>query len=771
MAKALLDADYITRDDKPVIRLFYNEDGRHSIEEVADFRPYFYAIPTGDAKVLEEEVKQLENVTGTEQKTMLDKAAEVKVLKAYTQQPRDVPKLREEIRGLNSCREVREADIPFARRYLIDSRLTPVEDDSELVSAALDIETYCSRGEPNAGRDPIIMVSYADSSGLEKVLTYGDRKELPDYVEVLTDEASMIKRLIELVNENNVDVLLTYNGDNFDFPYIKDRADKLGIKVDLCLDGSQIHMERRGMNMGANIKGRPHVDLYPVCRQVFNLPRYRLEDVYESMFGEEKRDDIQHQEIPEYWTSKNKEDFIKLLKYSLSDVQVTLRIGLSLLPLEYELSKIIRRTLYETARMGASQRVEALLIEKAYELDMLVPNRPGEQEYSHRREESYTGAYVVEPVKGVHDNIILLDFRSLYPSIIISHNIDSSTIDCSCCSEDGYKAPNGHIFCKQKRGFVPGILEDLVKKRGVVKAELKMESDPQKKMILNVKQQALKLLTNAAYGYYGFPMARWYCRECAEAITGWGRDYIHKTIKRAKDSGFEVVYGDTDSILITRPGDLDSEKIKREAMDFLENVNNELPEAMELEFEGFYPRGIFVTKKRYALMGEDGKLTVKGLETRRRDWAEIAKTTQELVLDAILKDRNPEKAAEIVKDVLQEVKDGRVPLERLGINTQITKKLGDYVQEGPHVVAVRKAIKEHEVEFKQGDIVTYIVTRRGTSISDKSQIIDYVQEGDYDPEYYINNQILPAVMRILEALGYTEEELKGLGKQMTLGEW
>ena len=177
-------------------------------------------------------------------------------------------------------------------------------------------------------------------------------------------------------------------------------------------------------------------------------------------------------------------------------------------------------------------------------------------------------------------------------------------------------------------------------------------------------------------------------------------------------------------------------------------------------------------RKRYALIDAQGKLTVKGLETRRRDWCNAAKKTQQAVLDALLKDRDPEKAAQAVKDMVQRIRSGGVGLEDLAINTQMTRSLGGYVTEGPHVAAVRRAMKEG-VEFKQGDIVTYIVTKSGSgsNIGDRAVILDHAREGDYDADYYINNQVLPAVMRILEALGYQEDELRGFGKQTTLGGW
>lgn len=770
--KTLLDADYTVEEGKAVVRLYYKTEEGRVVEDVRDFEPYFYALPEKDGSGvrIREGVSKLEGVVKVEEKKVMDLGEQVAVLRITTRLPADVPKLRDEVKKIDGVHEVREAAIPFARRYLTDSGLTPMEGAEEigLTVCAVDIETDHAGKESRENR--IIMLSYADNRGLKKVWTYRKPDEVSlEYLEVVGNEAEVIKKLVETVRDRGVDIICGYNTDNFDFPFIGERADKLGVKLSLGIDGSDVRMERRGMNSGARIRGRPHVDLYPVCRQTFNIPRYRLEDVYEHITGEVK-EDIEVQEILEYFNSDKREEYETLASYSLSDVEATLKIAETVLPLQYEISRVIREPLYETSRMSSSQRVEQLLVNKAFEKGILVPNRPSDRVAGERSGEKYVGAYVVEPERGIHDNIVLFDFRSLYPSIIISHNVDPSTIDCKCCKSDAFKAPTGHYFCKKNRGFIPEVLEWLIKKRVEVKGRLKSEPDAGKKRVLDVQQQALKLLANSMYGYYAFIRARWFSRDCAEAITAWGREYIHKAMDAAKKAGFDVIYGDTDSVYLTRPNEKDKKKIVEDAKKFQKEINKELPEAMELEFEGFYPRGIFITKKRYALIDEQDALTVKGLETRRRDWAEIAKDTQRQVLNALLKDKDPDKAAEIVKETVARIKEGKVPLRELSVNTQLTRGIGDYVSPGPHVIAVKKAMKEG-MDFGVGSIITYVITRKGSSISDKARVIDFVEEGDYDADYYVNNQVIPAVSRILEALGYSEDELKGLGKQMTLGDW
>ena len=199
-----------------------------------------------------------------------------------------------------------------------------------------------------------------------------------------------------------------------------------------------------------------------------------------------------------------------------------------------------------------------------------------------------------------------------------------------------YKTPTGHHFCKKRKGFIPEILKELIERRMKIKNKLAVEKDLRRRKFLDVKQYALKILANSMYGYFGFPRARWYSRECAEATAALGREYIKRTINEVERNGFRAVYGDTDSVYIVLPNETKKEKIVERAKSLLEKINSRLPEAMELEFEGFYPRGIFITKKRYALIDEFSRLIVKGLETRRRDWANIAKETQNDVLMAIL---------------------------------------------------------------------------------------------------------------------------------------
>lgn len=206
--------------------------------------------------------------------------------------------------------------------------------------------------------------------------------------------------------------------------------------------------------------------------------------------------------------------------------------------------------------------------------------------------------------------------------------------------------------------------------------------------------------------------------------------------------------------------------IKEQVTELLSSINQNLPKSMELELEGFYNRGFFVSKKRYAVLDED-TIVVKGLELVRRDWAPVAKNTQQNILEAILIDASPDKAKKIVKDVIKRLKEGDVDINDLVIHTKLTKKTENYKQTSPHVVAAEKLML-HGQKVTSGTIIRYVITKGHEPISKRAQPIEYMEGKQYDPEYYIQNQVLPATLRILEALGYSEEQIMSNEKQTSL---
>nr|ALL53335.1 exonuclease-deficient DNA polymerase [Expression vector pGDR11-Tgo] len=767
----ILDTDYITEDGKPVIRIFKKENGEFKIDYDRNFEPYIYALLKDDSAI--EDVKKItaERHGTTVRVVRAEKVKKkflgrpIEVWKLYFTHPQDVPAIRDKIKEHPAVVDIYEYDIPFAKRYLIDKGLIPMEGDEELKMLAFAIATLYHEGEEFA-EGPILMISYADEEGA-RVITWKNI-DLP-YVDVVSTEKEMIKRFLKVVKEKDPDVLITYNGDNFDFAYLKKRSEKLGVKFILGREGSEPKIQRMGDRFAVEVKGRIHFDLYPVIRRTINLPTYTLEAVYEAIFGQPK-EKVYAEEIAQAWETG--EGLERVARYSMEDAKVTYELGKEFFPMEAQLSRLVGQSLWDVSRSSTGNLVEWFLLRKAYERNELAPNKPDERELARRRE-SYAGGYVKEPERGLWENIVYLDFRSLYPSIIITHNVSPDTLNREGCEEYDVAPQVGHKFCKDFPGFIPSLLGDLLEERQKVKKKMKATIDPIEKKLLDYRQRAIKILANSFYGYYGYAKARWYCKECAESVTAWGRQYIETTIREIEEKfGFKVLYADTDGFFATIPG-ADAETVKKKAKEFLDYINAKLPGLLELEYEGFYKRGFFVTKKKYAVIDEEDKITTRGLEIVRRDWSEIAKETQARVLEAILKHGDVEEAVRIVKEVTEKLSKYEVPPEKLVIYEQITRDLKDYKATGPHV-AVAKRLAARGIKIRPGTVISYIVLKGSGRIGDRAIPFDEFDPAKhkYDAEYYIENQVLPAVERILRAFGYRKEDLRyQKTRQVGLGAW
>jgi DNA polymerase I len=403
---------------------------------------------------------------------------------------------------------------------------------------------------------------------------------------------------------------------------------------------------------------------------------------------------------------------------------------------------------------------------EAHKNNQIIPNKPSDEEIERRLANPVEGAYVKTPEAGIYKNIAVLDFRGLYPSIIVAHNIDPSTI-CNDCT-DYYESPIGVRFRKEPIGIAPKLLKSLIEERIEVKKAYK--KDPDNKA-LGARNMALKILANSFYGYLGYARSRWYSRECAGSVTAYGRQYIMNVIKEAEKSGFKSIYTDTDSVFLLLEG-----KSKDDVFAFLKKINSMLPSGMELELEDFYTSGVFVgkrsgdvgAKKKYALLSENGRIKIRGFELVRRDWAEIARDTQRKVLELILKGGSKEKVIETVREVIEKLRSGNVPIKELVIHTQLRKSIRSYDVTSPELAAAKKAIErgQKKVDELEGTTIGYVITKHGNTISEKAELEEFAK--DYDPDYYIEHQVIPATLKILKELGYSADELNGKGVQKRL---
>jgi len=804
-----IDITYKVIANKPSILLFGRTTKGEQICVLDDsFLPYFWAITEkGEEEQLASKIKKTRidykgNIisvlkTEIEKKKYLGK--DVTAVKIYTQYPRNISTLRSKIKEIPGVNEVLEADIPFIRRYLIDKEITPLtlttvegenfplksrvpvmkaqtitQEETTLKDPrilAFDIETYSPAGGRILSKEnPIIMLGFYGKN-FKKVFTWKRFKTAKKYIEFVNSEADLINKFKETIEQYRPDILTGYFSDGFDIPYIMMRAEKYKIPLDIGLDYSAFET-KKGRRPKTSLTGIVHFDVFQFISRIFartlETDSYSLNSVASELLGEEKKD-VDIAKLVETWDN-TPEKLAKFCEYNLQDAYLTFKLCEKIFNNASELVKIVGIPLFDINRMGFSHLVEWYLIKQSKSFNEICPNKPTHDEIKQRRIQTYKGAFVYKPEPGLYKDLVICDFRSLYPTIIASHNISLETLNCSCCREEAETtpietAPTGYEkywFCKKKKGLVSTAVEGLIKRRMRVKEIMAATKRKDKKyLLLNARQDALKILANASYGYFAFFGARWYCLECAKSITAWGRYYIHKVIDAAQKQGFDVIYSDTDSLFLTL-----GKKKKQDVKDFLDKVNLILPELMELEEQGFYPAGIFVSarlsgfgaKKKYALLKEDNSIKIKGFATVRSDWSMIARETQKKILEIILKKNKPEKALEYVRNVIHSLRNKKIPLDQVIVHTQLQKELDEYEQIGPHVAVARK-MKSLGVPIGPGSTITFIIKQGQGMIRDRAELPELCKQKDYDANYYINNQIVPAVEKIFEVLGYKKEDI------------
>ena len=822
----LLDIDYITEKDetgteKPVIRLWCkSKEGADFIALDTNFEPYFYAFSSSaNGRYIEEKKSLVEEIAITrEEEKIRVKRVEFchkkllgvnqKGLKIFTSHPRHVPLLREVVSRVGLT--VLEADILFAIRYLIDKQLRPFDgifvegEDVELsygpaiiassvkynkmeglpalkiIAFDCEMATQGGYGMPSPARDPIIIISVA----------YYEVEEVKSRLFVIDDEdyargddEKILTDFLDFLGDLQPDVIVGYNSDGFDWQYIRERAKLHGLRLRLGADGSTVRYERGGALPGVNITGRLNVDLFKLAkRDLDSVKVKKLENVAEflGVLHKTERVNLSPREINESWFNPSARG--RLYKYAEADAISALGIANKMLPLQIELSKMVGYPLDELAKMGRGRQVEAFLTAEAFKRGELVPPKGGS-------EKTFEGGFVLLPEKGLHEDVIALDFSSMYPTIMISFNISPDTfVDATQArGEEVYVAPEvGYAFRKAPDGFFKRIMSDLITRRRAIKADMKSyDKASDEYRLLDIQQQSVKILTNSFYGYTGWSAAKFYKRECAEATTAWGRYFIKRAVKMAEESGFRVIYGDTDSIFVKFPLELEGDRKKaivNKAEEISKRITKELP--LELAFQDFF-KTIFFTgkKKRYAALTDKGEIVVRGLEVRRGDWCELAKEVQTEVLELILRDKDPEKALAYVKSVIKDLERGNLPVHKLIIHKTLTRKISAYDTKQAHVIAAERAFaSSSRIEYEVGSKVPYVILKGAGKTSDRAFPIDIMERSErneiyaegrnyqIDVSYYLLHQVIPVAHRVLQLFGYATSSFE-VGGQKTLGDW
>jgi len=840
----LLSADYSYESNgDPVIRLFCrNRKGESVTVFVRGFKPYFYLYPELDSDdslgALQEELKQrFSEIIETriverflpfgyqEQKR--------KMVQVTARDPKQVRSLRESLKRYG---QIFEADILFKNRFMVDYGLKgnswiqlerfrytrtntvftrvkvetlpkhikplEIEEHPELRYLCVDIECLVEAGNgmPKPEVDPIIMISLAFSEAFEgrDDLVLVSRPVKMEGTQGLESEESMLKRFVDIVKRFDPDVILGYNSNEFDFPYLIDRMRELGINPALGRADKKSFYRTMGNKTRVALTGRVVVDVLPLVKKDFSFKRYGLGPVSKEILGQDKVD-VSHTEIPTLWRSKGA-GLAKLVDYSRRDAILPLQIllGRRLLDRYVALAQASGTLLQDLIEAGQSVMIDNLLLRELRVYERVMPCKPDDEETARRVEqrekEGLKGGHVLEPKTGLQENVVIMDYKSLYPTIMIANNICFSTL-------------KGKEFvpADKYKGIVPRILEGLLEKRLLLKKKAK-EAKEEEFRILDTTQWAIKILLNSFYGYFGYTRSRMYELVIANTVTRTGRENIAKTrriieeeIRKAylKDGeaylesevekrpegasevSLEVVYGDTDSVFVKLvPTNGEKATISTSEAAALGSrmgqiLTSYLPPPMELQYEAFAQRALFVTKKRYALFteGKDPPIKVKGLETVRREWCNLATEAMKNVLTLLLEKGDVEQASTYMKGLIEDLRANRTPLDKLVQTRTLSKRPQEYKGRQPHIELYEKIRKRDPASTPQiGTRIPFVIVQGKGLLVERAEDPAYVAENNLkiDHDYYIRRQILPPVRRIFEALGLGIDELVADSSQMTL---
>ena len=643
---------------------------------------------------------------------------------------------------------------------------------------AYDIET----DDIKIGEGEILMVSLA-SENFKKVITWKNQdlegsktlhKSSPD-IEFVKDESELIEKFVEEVKKFSPDFLVGYFSDGFDLPYLRGRAQKLKIPLSLGLDGSQPKFSRGGVRGGYTAKnfGITHIDILKFIQtaysQYMQSETLSLNEVAKEFLGDTKKEF----KIESSSKITEKENWDDYFEYCLQDSILTYGLFEKMWSDLLGFTNVIQEPVFDISRNGMSTNVEDFLIHNLERFNEIPEKRPTHEEIGERRQrQKYEGAFVFEPTPGLYEKVAFFDFTSFWPSIIVTFNLSKSTL-LKKKEKNSVEATvlDKKVYFTKEKGFFPELLKEIVLKRKQYKKELAQSKNDD--AIKRARSNAYKLLANASYGYMGFFGARYYCPEASGAATAISRKFIKETIKKIDEEGYKTIYSDTDSIALLLEGKTENQSLK-----FLEELNSKLPGIMELELEGFFKRGIWVTKrsgmigakKKYALIDKNGKLKIRGFETVRRDWCRLAREVQNKVIRDVLEDGNEKRALKYVKEVVKKIKQREIDKKELIIKTMLKKPISEYKAISPHVIAARK-MKEREMT-SGGGLIEYYIAETGNKkslVRDKVKLPD--EKGEYNIEYYLDRQILPAVENILQVFNIDIKEVLEGKRQTTLGDF
>ncbi len=758
----LLTASYSKEDDGVVVELYgKTREGRSIVARYHGFRPYFYLVEP-PATILERFSKDPE-IHRMEEVKLWHRGKVRQCVKVTLQSPWKTPHYRRE--ALEFC-DVLAADIPFHQRFIYDFDLgscvrihgREIESSKYTSEIVVDAESFENIDD---FKPPLKILSFdIENSMIDgRIFTIGvavwDGKIRKYGIE--GDEEDILWKFIEVIKNEDPDVITGYNIDGYDLELLSDRYKKYGMEFSIGRDGSK---PQRVVGQFWRVHGRVIEDAWWAVKKELRLKQETLQAVAMHLFGEGKLD-VDRTNIDEEW----KKDKEKVMEYCKKDAELALRIlmKIGIIDKYLDLATVTKFPLDDVIHSGTSTWVDSLLIREADRHGIGVPLQGQE-----RKRGKIEGGYVHTIEPGLYHWVCVLDFKSMYPSIIIKYNICFTTLS----REGEIVSPTGVRFLSKERreGLIPKILKELMDKRDTLKRMMREAKNDEERRYYDGLQKAVKILMNTFYGVLASSFYRFTNPDIGASITAFARETIKRIIEELENEGIRVVYGDTDSVFFQSPYE-NLEKTIEFGKKKAEEISNR--ESLVLEFEKilepFFSHG---AKKRYVgriIWPEDsrGEMIVRGYEIRRTDSFDLQSEAQRAVFEKIL-DGDIEGAIEMARSIVAEVRSGKVPIESLVISRTVRDfKSYKNPESMANVQAAKKLIKMGH-EFIPGMKVAWIVVNARGS---KQEVEPYIPGKEFNkrPDYkYYARRVAETLARITEVFGVDEENLLTGSKQASL---
>ncbi|CAI2349198.1 unnamed protein product [Caenorhabditis sp. 36 PRJEB53466] len=525
--------------------------------------------------------------------------------------------------------------------------------------------------------------------------------------------------------------------------------------------------------------GRLMLDSKLAAMELVKSRSFDLTELSQQILGAQRRE-IYVNEISQLY--RDSKDVVSMINWSWNDLLLSVRIvvRLNALPLYVQISQIVGGIASRTMMGGRAERNEYLLLHAFEKADLIAPDKYNAfenkkkkqaehtEEAEEKKKAQYLGGLVLEPKKGLYETLILLlDFNSLYPSIIQEYNICYTTLEYAKDGDEQLSTPQS----TDGEGVLPREIRKLVECRRNVKSVMKRERNEAKRKQLDIRQMALKLTANSMYGCLGFQYSRFYAKPLAALVTAKGREILMHSKDLVEKMGYSVIYGDTDSIMINT-NSLDLEAAKKLGAEIKKAVNK-CHRLLELDLDGVFKRMLLLKKKKYAALtvNPDTKAEakeLKGLDIVRRDWSQLAKQAGTAVVDKILdasltRDEMVSSIDDLLKEIRQKLDAGAVPLEMFQISKQLTRNPEQYadVKAQSHAAVAQRLNASGKFHLRHNDIVEYVICEDGTDNPATQRAYHRTEMTDnkalkIDLQYYLAQQIHPVVSRLCAPIEETD---------------